>query len=140
MYKYKRIILSLSLVHGFAPKALSVARALRAEGGEIIAVHVCEAPHESVKSFLDKDATDHAFQEAKKNLSDKFRGADDVETVVLSGHASRTLVDYAERAEADLVIVGSHMPGLSDYFLGSTASRVVRHASCDVHVLRHPDL
>jgi len=36
----------------------------------------------------------------------------------------------------DLIIVGSHKPGLQDYLLGSTAARVVRHAMCSVLVGR----
>ena len=37
---------------------------------------------------------------------------------------------------ADLLIIASHRPGLQDYFLGSTAAHVVRHAACSVHVIR----
>jgi universal stress protein F len=33
-------------------------------------------------------------------------------------------------------VIASHRPGIQDYFLGSTASRVVRHANCTVHVMR----
>ncbi len=36
----------------------------------------------------------------------------------------------------DCIVIGSHKPGLSDYLLGSTAARVVRHAPCAVHVYR----
>ena len=36
----------------------------------------------------------------------------------------------------DLIIVASHRPGLQDYFLGSTAAKVVRHAKCSVLVIR----
>ncbi|MET0093936.1 MAG: universal stress protein [Sedimenticola sp.] len=31
---------------------------------------------------------------------------------------------------------GAHRPGLSDFFLGSTAARIMRYANCSVHVLR----
>ena len=37
---------------------------------------------------------------------------------------------------ADLIVINSHKPGVEDYFLGSTASRVVRRAPCSVLVLR----
>jgi len=36
----------------------------------------------------------------------------------------------------DLIVIASHRPGLKDYFLGSTAGRVVRHSPCAVHVIR----
>jgi len=59
-----------------------------------------------------------------------------VEPVTLVGHAGRTIVDYATETGIDCIVIGSHKPGLNDYFLGSTSARVVRHAPCAVHVLR----
>jgi nucleotide-binding universal stress UspA family protein len=55
---------------------------------------------------------------------------------MLKGHIGRTIADYAAEAAVDCIVIGSHRPGLTDYFLGSTAARVVRHAPCAVHVLR----
>ena len=44
----------------------------------------------------------------------------------------------AEAAEwgADLIVVGSHRPVVSDYLLGSNAKTIVRHALCSVLVVR----
>ncbi|MCP3868497.1 MAG: universal stress protein [Gammaproteobacteria bacterium] len=42
----------------------------------------------------------------------------------------------AERSGADLIVIASHQPELSDYLLGSNAAKVVRHAKCDVYVVR----
>ena len=39
---YKKIIVSLSLDHGIADKAIDAARKMLDDGGEIIAVHVYE--------------------------------------------------------------------------------------------------
>ncbi|MBT8411941.1 MAG: universal stress protein, partial [Octadecabacter sp.] len=44
--------------------------------------------------------------------------------------------DFATDNSIDCIIMASHQPGLEDYFLGSTAARVVRHAKCSVHVIR----
>ena len=60
----------------------------------------------------------------------------DIEAHVVTGHAARTILDFAERIEADCIVIASHDPGIQDYFLGSTAARVVRHAHCAVHVVR----
>ena len=40
------------------------------------------------------------------------------------------------KAEADLIVVGSHRPAMRDYLLGTNAARVVRHAHCSVLVAR----
>jgi len=42
------------------------------------------------------------------------------------------ILGVAEEAEADLVVVGSHLPAVKDYLLGTNAARVVRHARCSV--------
>ncbi len=55
---------------------------------------------------------------------------------VVTGHAGNTIVDYAAEHEVDCIVIASHKPGLQDYFLGSTAARVVRHSPCAVHVIR----
>ncbi len=55
---------------------------------------------------------------------------------VRSGKPGSTILTSADECGADLIIIGSHKPGLEDYFLGSTASRVVRHAQCSVLVMR----
>ncbi len=34
------------------------------------------------------------------------------------------------------IIVASHKPNVGDYLLGTTAARVVRHATCSVFVVR----
>lgn len=55
---------------------------------------------------------------------------------VRTGHSYNTILDVAEEKKSDLIIVASHRPGLQDYFLGSTAAKVVRHANCSVLVVR----
>lgn len=60
----------------------------------------------------------------------------EVHTVVLHGHAAHQILNYANEHKIDCIVIASHKPGLVDYFLGSTAARVVRHATCSVHVIR----
>ena len=63
-------------------------------------------------------------------------GFPNAEARVVMGHAGRTIVEFAKEHEVDLIVMNSHRPGIGDYFLGSTAARVVRHAQCSVHVIR----
>jgi len=68
-------------------------------------------------------------------------------SVLLEGRPWEALVSYAERCEASLVCVGphghagpheTHRRGFTEWILGSTADRVLRHASCPVLVaMRH---
>ena len=133
---YEKIIICLALSHGFSQSALDVARSLRRKGGRVLAVHVYEPPHSSVQTFLNEDAMIRAKEAARDLLEARMGGAPDIDTILLTGHAGRAITDFAAQEAADCIIVGSHKPGLRDYFLGSTAARIVRYAPCAVHVLR----
>ena len=133
---YKKILVPMALDHGISQKTLEIARTLRSESGEIIALHVYEMPQGSVSAYLDKEAVQAGFDHAKAKLAEKLTGMPDVTPALERGHSARTIIDYVETHGIDCIVIGSHKPGLSDYFLGSTAARVVRHAACAVHVLR----
>lgn len=133
---YDKIIVALSLEHGIAAKAIEAARGLLNENGKIIAVHVYEPLQGSVKAYLTEEVVADSLKRAKAALSERLGGADDIEAVLLEGHSGRAVSDFAGQIGADCIVVGSHKPGLSDHFLGSTASRIVRHSPCSVHVLR----
>lgn len=46
------------------------------------------------------------------------------------------LLDAVEKTGADLVIMGSHRPGLAEYFFASNAGYVAGHAPVSVMVIR----
>jgi nucleotide-binding universal stress UspA family protein len=56
--------------------------------------------------------------------------------IVAEGTIYREILRAAEATQADLIVMGSHRPELSDYLLGPNAARVVRHAPCSVMVVR----
>ncbi len=134
---YKSILVPMALDHDVSQHTLEVARALSSDGGDITALHVYEMPQGSVSAFLDKEAVADSFQQARQLLQEKIEGLDGINPVIVKGHSARTIIEYANENAVDCIVIGSHKPGLSDYFLGSTASRVVRHAACAVHVNRN---
>lgn len=133
---YKSILVPMALDHGLSPDTLQVAQALLATGGQITALHVHEAPQGSVAAYLDKDAVREGFERAVQLLKDKTNGLEGVTPEIVKGHTYRSIIDYAMANDIDCIVIGSHRPGFSDYLLGSTAARVVRHAPCAVHVYR----
>ncbi len=58
------------------------------------------------------------------------------EVHIASGSIYKEILRVVREAKADLVIMASHRPELSDYLLGPNAARVVRHANCSVMVVR----
>ena len=95
-----------------------------------------EAVPEYILTQLPPGQMEHNRKELANGLAEDFDGDDDVDIVVITGHAGRTIVDYANDQGIDCIVMNSHRPDLTDYFLGSTAARVVRHAQCPVLVMR----
>ena len=137
---YKKILVPLALDQGHGYRAIELARRLRAEGGNIIAVHVIEQIPRYAQLYV-TDKNDKAIKKlAEESIAERIGDEKDADAVVLSGHPGQTITNHAEKIGADCIIVGSHKPGLQDFFLGSTAARIVRHAPCAVHVLRLSDV
>ncbi len=133
---YKKVLVPMALDHDISQSTLKVARALCDDKAEIVALHVYELPQGSVSTYLDKSVVEDAFQRSRMQLLEKTDGLEGVTAEIVKGHTARSIIDYATDNGIDCIVIGSHKPGLSDYFLGSTASRVVRHAPCAVHVHR----
>jgi nucleotide-binding universal stress UspA family protein len=57
-------------------------------------------------------------------------------TAIASGGVYHELLREAQEWGADLVVIGSHRPVMSDYLLGSNAKTIVAHAECSVLVVR----
>jgi nucleotide-binding universal stress UspA family protein len=133
---YKKVIVGLSLEHGLADRVLQAAKSLADGGGEIIAVHAYAPVQDSARFYVAEADLAKARKAAEAELKKRLEKHPKVKPVIVDGNPGRVLIDYAGEIGADCIVVGSHKPGLSDYFLGSTAARVVRHAPCSVHVLR----
>ncbi|MFT6074059.1 MAG: nucleotide-binding universal stress UspA family protein [Yoonia sp.] len=135
---YKHILVPMALDHGIADITMEIARTLLAEGGQITALHVHEAPNNSVGAYVDQSVIESAFMSSQEQMNERVAAMDGVNAVTVQGHSGRTIVDTATSLKVDCIVLGSHKPGLIDYLLGSTAARVVQHAPCAVHVARYP--
>lgn len=71
-------------------------------------------------------------------LGDELLSGLDASTVVIMDHApARAICDYAKDHDVDLIAVGSIGHGrVERWLIGSVAERVVRHAHCNVFVVR----
>lgn len=134
---YKNILVPLAPDHNaVASQSMQAAKALLSPGGTITVMTVIEAIPSYVAQYLPQDQQERNKAEIEAQLAAEFAAEENVQVAVKVGHAAQAILDLAEQAGHDCVIIASHRPGLQDYFLGSTAARVVRHAQCGVHVLR----
>ncbi len=134
---YQNILVPVALDHNAnVDAALQAAQVLRSEGGSITLLNVSEPIYAPASQYIPDGVLEENRQRNKAELSELAGSISGAKTKMLSGPPGVTITDYAEKNGVDLIIVASHRPGLQDYFLGSTAARVVRHANCAVHVVR----
>lgn len=95
-----------------------------------------------VGSFFDAGHQDKVIAEAKTRLRamvTEVLGAEKAgaaRLLVSTGKAYEEILRVAKADSADLIVIGAHKPGFSDYLLGPNAARVVRHSDCSVYVVR----
>lgn len=134
---YSNILITVALDHeSMIPAKLDLARHLLAPGGRMTVLTVLEAIPGYVSEFVTVKTENNLTDAVKSKLMDAIGDAEDVTAEVTVGKPGVVICEFAGDRGCDMIIVGSHRPGIQDYFLGSTASRVVRRADCSVVVVR----
>lgn len=139
---FNKILLpiDLSAEHSWR-KALPSALEVLKEGGELHVVTVLpDIGASMVGQYFREGYMEEALHNAGEALSD-WVGANVPENVtvhphVLSGRIYTEILSAANKVEADLIVMASHSPELTDYLIGPNASHVVRHAPQSVMVIR----
>ena len=135
---FKKILVPVDLTHiDLGAQMINQAREIGGKSAEIILTHVVyDIPaYAAVEISGELLGKTHKWAKAeleKLAKDNKVSGPVDLR----HGSPGTAILEAATEHGADLIIIGSHKPGVADYFLGSTASRVVRHAQCPVLVLR----
>ena len=139
---FHRIVLAVDLADPAAtPKGLDEALELVANSsGELRLVNVQPLLPATFMEYVPADFDEEQEKRAQLALDEvaaKVRmPRDRISTAVLSGGVYHELLRDALEWRADLIVVGSHRPVMSDYLLGSNAKTIVRHAQCSVLVVR----
>ena len=139
---YKRIVLAVDLAEPTpAPKGLTEAVELaKAAGGELRLVNVQPVIPATFMEYVPVDFDVEQANRAKEALDAILASVDlpaeRKSAVARAGGIYHELLQEASDWGADLIVVGSHRPVMSDYLLGSNAKTIVRHAQCSVLVVR----
>lgn len=138
---FKTILVPVDIFAESSPaQQLSVAKGFaEANDGKIIVVYVLPSIPGYAQSIMPSGTLNNAMAEAKKKLAEIAKSAeltDQDELVLLEGNPARAIIDHANEIAADLIVMASHDPSITDYLIGSTASRVVHHAHCSMFIIR----
>lgn len=117
------------------------ARLAADSGADLVLLHVVQSiPHYvamNIPAELLGKAREHA-RDALLEIARKHGLPDTTKVAIREGHAGHEILEFAKECDASLIVIASHDPGFSTYWLGSVAAHVVRHAHCSVYVVREP--
>lgn len=120
------------------PAAAALARGLHGHL-ELVMVHSPALSGPSPTAALAQDARIRSFEEAyviQKARSTTDAADGPVASSVLDGPVAPTLIEHVRARKADLVVMTTHgRAGLSRFFLGSVADRLVRELHCPILLL-----
>ncbi|MBN2110538.1 MAG: universal stress protein [Methanosarcinaceae archaeon] len=149
---YKKIIVATDGSENANKAAISGIEIARLSGAKLYALNVIPTipnlsyfgvPLEQHKEMLPNgaDLYEQYEKDGKKILEDiKEMGAKanvQIETVLLEGHPGSEIIDYAEKSNIDLIVVGTlGRTGLDRVIVGSVAQDIVRHAKTRVMIVK----
>jgi nucleotide-binding universal stress UspA family protein len=139
---FHRILLAVDLAdEAQSPKGLAEALELvKLTQGELRLVNVQPLLPATFMEYVPADfdaEQERRAHEALRTVAAKIAlPPERLSTAVASGGVYHELLREAQEWGADLVVIGSHRPVMSDYLLGSNAKTIVAHAECSVLVVR----
>ncbi len=109
-------------------------------GAQVHLLNVIGAAPAVVSQFLPENYENMVSEKIEKDLAVLAAKVDLAEGAAASsvrfGGVYQEILAHANKIGADLIIVACHKPDVGDYLLGTTAARIVRHASCSTLVVR----
>jgi nucleotide-binding universal stress UspA family protein len=135
---YKTILVPIDIANLDKGKAMiDVATAHAGKDTQIILLNVVE----EIPAWAAAEIPEGILEKSRQTSDEEMHAIAaasgiDMDVEIRMGHSYKTILEVAEQKAVDLIIIASHRPGLQDYFLGSTAAKVVRHAKCSVLVTR----
>ncbi len=139
---FKNILVAVDLEHDtHIDDLLRVASDIaNAYGAQVHLLNVIGAAPAVVSQFLPENYESMASEKIEKDLAALAAKVDLAEGAAASsvrfGGVYQEILAHANKIGVDLIIVASHKPDVGDYLLGTTAARIVRHASCSTLVVR----
>ena len=134
---YKSILIPVDLANVTTVNSAIDHASAHSSNSKITLLNVVEDIPSWAVVELPRGIVDKSVQSSLEKLEALAESASiEVEVEVRVGHAYKTILEVAKEKSAELIIVASHQPELQNYFLGSTAAKVVRHATCSVLVVR----
>lgn len=140
---YDNILLAIDLGEDASwknalPAAIDMARS---SGGVLhVMTVVPDFGFSIVGSFFPDDFEEKAMEAATNKLhaftAERIPSEIKVQHIIQHGRPADEILETAKTIPTDVIVMGSHRPGVDHMLIGSTALRVVSRAACSVMVVR----
>jgi len=145
MKPFKRILVATDLTPASRSAVSEAVELAKENEAELMIAHVCQTPSISQASAIaprvydewSRNVKEAAQEQLQPILEEARKEGIHAAALVLFGEPYEAIVEAAQKNNADLVILGTHgRKGVSRFFLGSVASRVISTAPCPVMTVR----
>ena len=145
MNDFHRILVATDFTDASEPALKQAIRLARESDAELLITHAYQPPSVAqVESFSpgiydewDRTMRAYADDRLRPIVEDAKRQGARASGLLLAGPPYEAINDAAREKAVDLVVVGTHgRTGVSRFFLGSVASRVISTAPCPVMTIR----
>jgi nucleotide-binding universal stress UspA family protein len=140
---YKNILLPVDMEHtdeSASALRIALAEAQRSKAKLTVMTVAPGFGMPIVASYFDEGAVQEALKEVarhlKKYVDDNVPEGIETSAVVAEGNPAELILKQAQQDNTDLIVMASHNSQIENIFLGSCASKVVRHSHCTVTVVK----
>jgi nucleotide-binding universal stress UspA family protein len=145
MNPFKRILVATDFTDSSKPAFEEAIELAQKNGSELLIGHAYQPPNMTqayavapgVYDEWDRNLRIRVEQKLQELVNDAKKNGILAKPLVLAGAPYEAIVEAAKENKADLVVMGTHgRKGVSRFFLGSVASRVISTAPCPVMTVR----
>ncbi len=145
MKPFNRIMVATDFTDASKPAFEEAIELAKKNGAELLISHAYQPPNvvqadavaPGVYEEWDHNLRTQVEQKLQGLVDDAKKAGVQAKPLVLTGAPYEAIVEGAKDKKADLVVMGTHgRKGVSRFFLGSVASRVISTAPCPVMTVR----
>lgn len=145
MNRFQKILMATDFSDASAPAWRRAVEMAAENGAELLVAHAYAPPHfvemgpmaPRLYDEWDESLRSEVGKKLQLLINDAAKSRVAARPLVLAGNPEEAIVNAASENQADLLIMGTHgRKGMSRFFLGSVASRVIATAPCAVLTVR----
>lgn len=132
---YKSILVPVAYEAGFdISREIEVAQALVAPSGTVTLLHVMDPVPVFAIDYMPQGWREELERAIEDDMQRKAATLPGGRVAIVQDDPAHAIIDWANAQGVDCIVMATHRSNRA--LFGSTASRVARHASCAVHLIR----